>query len=89
MSHLGQPLVVLLTTFHLPLENRPLASSHALTVHMQCQGFDPSKVPTSYGDTLTFWDWKERKIVQQIKLGNDGLIPLEVMICKVQGLCER
>lgn len=41
------------------------------------QGFDPSKVASSYGDTLTFWDWKERKIVQQIKLGADGLIPLE------------
>lgn len=41
------------------------------------QGFDPSKVPEAYGDTLTFWDWKEHKIVQQIKLGGDGLIPLE------------
>lgn len=41
------------------------------------QGFDPSKVPTAYGDTLTFWDWEKRKIIQQIKLGADGLIPLE------------
>ena len=56
---------------------------------MQYQGFDPSKVPTSYGDTLTFWDWKERKIVQQIKLGNDGLIPLEVIIWTIQHFCER
>ena len=43
----------------------------------ESQGFDPSKVPTSYGQTLTFWDWKERKIVQQVNLGAEGLIPLE------------
>ena len=41
------------------------------------QGFDPSKVPSSYGDTLTFWDWQKRTITQQIKLGAEGLIPLE------------
>lgn len=42
------------------------------------QGFNPANVGTEYGDTLTFWSWKERRIVQQIKLGPDGLIPLEV-----------
>ena len=31
----------------------------------------------AYGDTLTFWDWKERKIVQRIKMGEQGLLPLE------------
>ena len=41
------------------------------------QGFNPAKVPSSYGDTLTFWDWQKRTITQQIKLGADGLIPLE------------
>lgn len=41
------------------------------------QGFNPAKVPTAYGDTLTFWDWQKRTISQQIKLGADGLIPLE------------
>lgn len=41
------------------------------------KGFNPAKVPSSYGDTLTFWDWQKRTITQQIKLGADGLIPLE------------
>lgn len=42
------------------------------------QGFNPAEVPTAYGDTLTFWDWKQRKVTQTIKLGPDGLIPLEL-----------
>ncbi|KAL3160862.1 Methanethiol oxidase [Trebouxia sp. C0009 RCD-2024] len=41
------------------------------------KGFNPAKVPSSYGDTLTFWDWQKRTITQQIKLGAEGLIPLE------------
>lgn len=41
------------------------------------QGFNPAAVPSSYGDTLTFWDWEKHSIRQQIKLGPDGLIPLE------------
>jgi len=40
------------------------------------QGFNPAEVADAYGDTLTFWDWRERKVVQTIKLGADGLIPL-------------
>ena len=40
------------------------------------QGFNPAEVPSAYGDTLTFWDWRERKVTQSIKLGADGLIPL-------------
>ncbi len=35
-------------------------------------------MPTAYGDTLTFWDWKQRKVTQTVKLGPDGLIPLEL-----------
>lgn len=31
-----------------------------------------------YGQRLQFWDWTERKIVQTIDLGGEGLIPLEV-----------
>jgi len=27
---------------------------------------------------LYFWDWKERKLIKTVDLGNDGLIPLEV-----------
>jgi len=31
-----------------------------------------------YGHSVNFWDWKERKIVQTLDLGEEGLIPLEV-----------
>ena len=44
----------------------------------QRQGFNPAEVPSAYGDTLTFWDWRERRVTQTIKLGADGLIPLEL-----------
>ena len=40
------------------------------------QGFNPAEVPSAYGDTLTFWDWREHKVTQSVKLGADGLIPL-------------
>lgn len=40
------------------------------------QGFNPAEVAHEYGDTLTFWDWKARKVTQSIKLGADGLFPL-------------
>jgi selenium-binding protein 1 len=41
-------------------------------------GFNPAEVATHYGSRLYFWDWKERKVIQKIELGPDGLIPLEV-----------
>jgi methanethiol oxidase len=31
-----------------------------------------------YGHSIHFWDWEERKLVQTIDLGEEGLIPLEV-----------
>jgi selenium-binding protein 1 len=31
-----------------------------------------------YGKHIHFWDWKERKIIQSIDLGAEGMIPLEV-----------
>ncbi len=31
-----------------------------------------------YGRHLHVWDWQERKVIQDIDLGNDGLIPLEL-----------
>ena len=42
------------------------------------QGFNPSQVPTHYSDTLYFWDWQQRRVIQEISLGQDGLIPLEI-----------
>ena len=31
-----------------------------------------------YGRSLHVWDWKERTLVQDIDLGDEGLIPLEL-----------
>ena len=31
-----------------------------------------------YGRHIHFWDWEQRKIVQSVDLGDEGLIPLEV-----------
>jgi selenium-binding protein 1 len=31
-----------------------------------------------YGRRIHFWDWQERRIVQSVDLGDEGLIPLEV-----------
>lgn len=43
------------------------------------QGFKPEEVAQGkYGRQLHFWDWENRKIVQSIDLGEEGLIPLEV-----------
>lgn len=41
-------------------------------------GFDPSKVAEKYGSKLYFWDWKEKKRIQTMELGLEGLIPLEL-----------
>jgi selenium-binding protein 1 len=42
-------------------------------------GFDPKQVAVgNYGQRLHFWDWKERRIIQTIDLGENGRIPLEV-----------
>ena len=35
--------------------------------------------------SLHFWDWKERKVVQEVNLGADGLIPLEVCVGRGRG----
>lgn len=32
----------------------------------------------NYGHQLNFWDWSQRRIVQSIDLGEEGMIPLEV-----------
>lgn len=53
------------------------AAEYASQLRLWIQGFNPADVPTAYGDTLTFWDWQKREVVQTIKLGADGLIPLE------------
>jgi methanethiol oxidase len=31
-----------------------------------------------YGQSIHFWDWKERTLVKSFDLGSDGMIPLEV-----------
>lgn len=42
------------------------------------KGFDPSAVQSKYGNTLTFWDWEKKTIIDKIALGDCGLIPLEL-----------
>ena len=44
-----------------------LAGAQGHAVHSQgllLQGFNPAEVPSAYGDTLTFWDWRERSVTQ-------------------------
>jgi selenium-binding protein 1 len=43
------------------------------------KGFNPADVQNEkYGRHLHVWDWTERKVIQDIDLGPDGLIPLEL-----------
>lgn len=49
------------------------------------QGFNPAEVPDKYGSKLYFWNWKERVVTQEIELGADGLVPLEVNFISGQG----
>lgn len=43
------------------------------------QGFKLDDVSAGkYGKQLHFWDWKERKVIQSLDLGETGMIPLEV-----------
>ena len=42
-------------------------------------GFNPVNVAEGkYGHSVTFWDWKNAKILKKFDLGDDGLIPLEL-----------
>jgi selenium-binding protein 1 len=42
-------------------------------------GFKPEEVKAGkYGHHLHFWDWKAKRIVKSLDLGEKGLIPLEV-----------
>jgi selenium-binding protein 1 len=42
-------------------------------------GFDLDDVADGrYGRRLNFWDWEERRLVESVDLGEDGLVPLEV-----------
>jgi methanethiol oxidase len=42
------------------------------------KGFNPAEVETFYNRHLYFWDWSKKKVIQEIDLGPEGLIPLEV-----------
>ncbi len=42
-------------------------------------GFNLEDVPAGkYGRSLHFWDWNRREIIQNVDLGEEGMIPLEV-----------
>lgn len=44
------------------------------------RGYHPSdaELEDDYGRRLNFYNWKERKLIDTIHLGNDGIAPLEV-----------
>ena len=42
------------------------------------KGFDPSQVAEKYCSSLYIWDWQKREVTQELALGGEGLIPLEV-----------
>jgi len=43
------------------------------------KGFNPQHVAEGhYGRKLHVWDWKERKVIQHLDLGDEGHIPLEI-----------
>ena len=42
------------------------------------KGFNPEEVADNYGRSLNVWDWKERKLIQTLDLGSEGLVPLEI-----------
>jgi len=44
-----------------------------------CKGFDPSDVAKGlYGNAVHVWNWREKKIIKSLNLGEKGLIPLEL-----------
>ena len=56
-----------------------LISSEWAAPNTFLDGFNPADVAAGkYGRKLHFWDLEQRKKVQTIDLGNDGLIPLEI-----------
>ncbi len=43
------------------------------------KGFNPQHVADNkYGRHLHFWDWTRHEVIQDIDLGEEGLIPLEL-----------
>lgn len=43
------------------------------------RGFQPSDAPsTDYGQSLNFFSWSKRQLLQTIDLGEEGIAPLEV-----------
>ena len=47
-------------------------------------GFNPADVANgNYGTHLNVFDWKERKLIQRIDVGIEGVMPLEIRYCVV------
>lgn len=51
------------------------------------RGFEFSDV-TDYGRTLNFYKWSERKLIQKISLGDDGIAPLEIRFLHNPNECQ-
>ena len=42
-------------------------------------GFNPADLASgNYGTHLNVFDWKERKLIQRIDVGMEGVMPLEI-----------
>lgn len=47
------------------------------------KGFNPADVEAGkYGSSLYVWDWENKKLVQEIGLGNDGMVGTATQIQK-------
>ena len=45
-------------------------------------GFNPADLASgNYGTHLNVFDWKERKLIQRIDVGMEGVMPLEIRYC--------
>ena len=50
---------------------------HVVTLHHLDDVIDECLPIGKYGKSLNVWDWKERKLIQTLDLGDQGLMPLE------------
>ncbi len=56
-----------------------MISSEWAAPHTVKSGFHLEDVQAGkYGHHLNFWDWSQRRIIQSVDLGDEGMIPLEV-----------
>ena len=61
-----------------PRHNVMVSSSWGVPASFR-KGFDLNDVKSGkYGQALYFWDWEKQELIQELKLPDDGLMPLEI-----------